>query len=80
MNTQTIISPDNVITCVPNASIGKAPEFQSSVTFHDKDKGEMLRIAPDGFYVRGIKLDVDEHEGKQVYEGLKVWLKSMSLM
>ena len=35
---------------------------------------EMLRVAEDGFYVRGVKLEQDDKEAKQVYNCFKEWL------
>ena len=35
---------------------------------------DMLRVAPDGFYVRGVKLEQNEQEAQQVYESFKAWL------
>jgi len=35
---------------------------------------EMLRIAKDGFYVRGVKLEQDDKEIKEVYNCFKEWL------
>lgn len=35
---------------------------------------EMLRVAKDGFYVRGVRVEADEKEAKQVYEAFKQWL------
>jgi hypothetical protein len=35
---------------------------------------EMLRIAEDGFYVRGIRVEADEREAKIVYEAFKAFL------
>jgi len=35
---------------------------------------EMLRIAEDGFYVRGVKLKQDDKEIKEVYNCFKEWL------
>jgi len=35
---------------------------------------EMLRIAEDGFYVRGVKLEQDDKEIKEVYNCFKEWL------
>jgi hypothetical protein len=34
----------------------------------------MLSIGPDGFYVRGVKIEQDEHEAAKVYESFKQWL------
>jgi hypothetical protein len=35
---------------------------------------EMLRVAPDGFYVRGTRLEVDENESLSVYKAFKSFL------
>jgi hypothetical protein len=35
---------------------------------------EMLRVAKDGFYVRGVKVEADEKEAKAVYEAFKQWM------
>jgi hypothetical protein len=36
---------------------------------------EMLRIAQDGFYVRGKKLETDDQESQKVYNCFKQWLE-----
>jgi hypothetical protein len=35
---------------------------------------DMLRVAPDGFYIRGIKVPVDDNEALKVYNCFKQWL------
>ena len=35
---------------------------------------EMLRVAPDGFYVRGVKVEADAKEAENVYKAFKQWL------
>jgi hypothetical protein len=35
---------------------------------------EMLRIAEDGFYVRGVKIEQDEKEAQTVYKAFHQWL------
>ena len=35
---------------------------------------EMLRVAKDGFYVRGMKIDQDEREAEKVYTAFHQWL------
>lgn len=35
---------------------------------------EMLRVAEDGFYVRGVKVEADEQEAKKVYLAFKQFL------
>jgi hypothetical protein len=35
---------------------------------------EMLRVAKDGFYVRGVLVEADAKEAKAVYEAFKQWM------
>lgn len=35
---------------------------------------EMLRVAQDGFYVRGVRVEANEKEAKAVYEAFKSWM------
>jgi hypothetical protein len=35
---------------------------------------EMLKVAPDGFYVRGKKVPVDDKEAEMVYNAFKEFL------
>jgi hypothetical protein len=35
---------------------------------------EMLRVAPDGFYVRGVRIAQDDKEAETVYNCFKQWL------
>ena len=35
---------------------------------------EMLKVAQDGFYVRGVKVEADAKEAKAVYEAFKQWM------
>ena len=40
----------------------------------DDSTGGMLKIAKDGFYVRGVKVAIDEQEAQTVYLAFKQWL------
>lgn len=40
---------------------------------------EMLRVAPDGFYVRGVKVPQDDKEAKIVYSAFLQWMSHMAL-
>ena len=40
---------------------------------------EMLRIGPDGFYVRGVKVPQNDQEALAVYNAFKQWMAWMSL-
>ena len=35
---------------------------------------DMLRITPNGFYVRGVKVPADDKEALAVYNSFKQWL------
>jgi hypothetical protein len=55
----------------PAMTIAAPPN--SDISLHCGDS-EMLRIAKDGFYVRGVKLEQDGTEINQVYNCFKEWL------
>jgi hypothetical protein len=40
---------------------------------------EMLRVAKDGFYVRGEKVPVDDKEAETVYNAFLQWMSYMAL-
>jgi hypothetical protein len=50
----------------------------NNIVFHTSTNAtqdsEMLRIAPDGFYVRGKKVPVDDKEAMNVYNSFQQWL------
>ena len=35
---------------------------------------EMIRVAADGFYVRGVRVPADDKEAETVYQAFKQWL------
>ena len=35
---------------------------------------EMLRITPEGFYVRGVLVEQDAQEAQKVYQAFKSWM------
>lgn len=47
--------------------------YSKSVTF-DIDGEEMLRLSTDGFFVRGVKLNIDDTEALAVYNSFSQWL------
>jgi len=64
---------DDVIT------VGNYDEWFKDLNTHDNitltgGGEEMLRVAEDGFYVRGIKVEADAKEAEQVYKAFKQWL------
>jgi hypothetical protein len=55
----------------PVLSVTSPPE--NNIVFHSS-KAEILRVAEDGFYVRGVKVPVDEEEAAAVYRAFKEFL------
>ena len=50
-----------------------APEETSNITCIAGDV-EMLKVAQDGFYVRGVKVPQDDKEAETVYNAFKSFL------
>ena len=55
----------------PVLSVSAPPA--NNIVFHSS-KAEILRVAEDGFYVRGVKVPVDEKEAAAVYKAFKEFL------
>ena len=49
------------------------PNPDAGITMHAAGD-EMIKVAPDGFYVRGKKVPQDDQEAKIVYNAFKQWL------
>jgi hypothetical protein len=47
--------------------------LDNQITFN-AGTNEMLRIAEDGFYVRGVRVEADDTEAKRVYNAFKEFL------
>jgi len=45
-----------------------------NIVFNTDTATEMLRVAKDGFYVRGVKIEQDEKEAEKVYNAFHQWL------
>ena len=57
----------------PKPVLTTNPE-QNSITFHCGTGNEMLKVAQDGFYVRGVKVAVDDKEALAVYNAFSEWM------
>ena len=55
----------------PVLSVTSPPE--NNIVFHT-GKTEALKVTEDGFYVRGVKVPVDEKEAAAVYKAFKEFL------
>lgn len=70
-----------VATAIEGHAIGKAPEMTGTIVFHSIESGgEMLKIARDGFYVRGEKVAQDDAEARTVYDAFVSWLRTTGHM
>mgnify|MGYP003335675080 CR=1 FL=1 len=70
----------------PNGDINTRAEY----VFNDVDNTpntitclaggeEMLKVGPDGFWVRGVRVPADENEALAVYNAFKQWMAWTSL-
>jgi len=51
----------------------------NSIVLNGGGNVEMLRVAKDGFYVRGEKVPVDDKEAETVYNAFLQWMSYMAL-
>lgn len=58
---------------IPGAVLSASETAQNTITCFAGGT-EMLRVAQDGFYVRGVKVPADDKEAKTVYEAFKQFL------
>jgi hypothetical protein len=50
-------------------------ELQNTITFcAGNPNTEMLKVSPDGFWVRGTKVEQDDKEAETVYNAFKAWM------
>jgi hypothetical protein len=50
------------------------PESKPKITLNAGINDEMLRVTADGFYVRGVKVPVDDNEALAVYNAFRAWM------
>lgn len=62
---------------VSPAVISSAPRFepQSFVFFKQENSEELLKIGPDGFWVRGVKVEQGPGEADEVYRAFLDFMK-----
>jgi hypothetical protein len=65
---------DNTTQFEPYLNVGVPNTIEPSNIVLNSDMTEMLRIAKDGFYVRGVKIEQDEKEAEKVYNAFHQWL------
>ena len=64
---------DEIVTNWSAANIPANNEQVANITLTN-GSSEMLRVAKDGFYVRGVKIEQDEKEAEKVYNAFHQWL------
>jgi hypothetical protein len=65
---------DNTTQFEPYLNVDVPNTIEPSNIVLNSDMTEMLRIAKDGFYVRGVKIEQDEKEAEKVYNAFHQWL------
>ena len=55
------------------------PQLQSNDISLTAGGEEMLRVAPDGFYVRGERVPAGKKESRAVYNAFKQWMTAAIL-
>ena len=65
---------DNTFQFEPYLNVGIPDTNLASNIVLSTNSSEMLRVAKDGFYVRGIKIEQDEKEAEKVYNAFHQWL------
>lgn len=58
---------------IEDATIGVSEAAQNTIQCYAGGT-EMLRVAQDGFYVRGVKVPADDREAETVYNAFKQFL------
>jgi hypothetical protein len=58
---------------IPEAVLSVSPAAQNTISCYAGGT-EMLRVAQDGFYVRGVKVTQDDKEAETVYNAFKEFL------
>ena len=67
------VMAQEVDTVIENATISVSPVAQNNISCYAGGT-EMLRVAQDGFYVRGKKVPADDKEAETVYNAFKQFL------
>ena len=49
-------------------------DSKPKIILHAGSNDEMLKITADGFYVRGVKVPVDDNEALEVYNAYRAWM------
>ena len=67
-----LYDPNNQYNFVEPTVYGNDPEPNTVQLLAGGE--EMLRVGPDGFWVRGVKVPQDDREALAVYNAFKEWM------
>lgn len=67
------VMAQEVDTVIENATIGVSEAARNNISCYAGGT-EMLRVAQDGFYVRGQRVPADDKEAETVYNAFKQFL------
>lgn len=78
--TATEDSPDTFTIFISNEETVTMRDTSknNSITFLLSGQQEMLRISPEGFWVRGVQIEQDEQEAARVYEAFSAFLHGVT--
>lgn len=68
------VDPDVITAPDGPYTLGYGSDYQPNTITLMCGSDEMLKCSPDGFWVRGVKVEQDEREAQAVYEGFKAWM------
>ena len=70
----------------PDSNVDNRTEYEFNTTTEQSNTitclaggAEMLRVGPDGFWVRGVQVPQDDREALTVYNAFKQWMAWTSL-
>lgn len=67
------IEAEEIGHILPEAVLSFVPPIQNNIVMFAGGT-EMLKVADDGFYVRGVKVEQDDKEAERVYNAFKQFL------
>ena len=70
---------DKELPMLRDVRIGIQGTSPSNIVFHQPANIEMIKITPDGFYVRGEKVPQDADEAQAVYNAFLSFLHSCGM-
>ena len=75
INNQAVQDLGQILHNWVNSDRFELPRVDNNITFTlGPNGGEMLRVAEDGFYVRGVRVPADADEAATVYRVFREWL------